>query len=101
MDFPEWVVINGVTYSIELAEDTMDRDEEYGRINFSRREIRIQDQGDSTVNYQTLMHEIMHGLSYHFNLELDDTDEKHEAMDVLASVLVDTLVRSDILPISD
>ena len=46
---------------------------------------------------QTLMHEVMHGLSYHYGLKIDDTDEKHEAMDVLASVLVDTLVRSDIL----
>lgn len=101
MDFPESVVINGVTYSVELVEDSMDSDEEYGRINFSRREIRIQDQGDSVINHQTLMHEIMHGLSYHFGLSLDDTDEKHEAMDVLASVLVDTLTRSDILLIED
>lgn len=95
--FPEEVVINGVTYSVELVEDSMDADEEYGRINFARREIRIQDQGDSVINMQTLMHEIMHGLSYHYNLNLDNTEKKHQAMDVLASVLVDTLTRSDIL----
>ncbi len=101
MKFPESVIINGVVYGVELVEDSMDADEEYGRINFSRKEIRIQDQGDNMTNYQTLMHEIMHGLSYHFNLGIDDTDEKHEAMDVLASVLTDTLTRSDILLIDD
>lgn len=97
MSFPEEIIISGVTYSVELVEGSIDAEEEYGRISFMGRTIRIQDQGDAVSNMQTLMHEIMHGLSYHYGLKIDDTDEKHEAMDVLASVLVDTLVRSDIL----
>jgi len=101
MMFPEEVVISGVRYSVSLVEGSIDSEEEYGRISFMGRSIRIQDQGDPVANMQTLMHEIMHGLSYHYGLGIDETDEQHEAMDVLASVLVDTLVRSDILLIDD
>ena len=97
MSFPEEVSICGVTYAVELVDGSIDSEEEYGRISFQGRVIRIQDHEDPVLNMQTLVHEIMHGLSYHYGLGIDDTDEKHEAMDVLASVLVDTLVRSDIL----
>lgn len=98
---PEEIVISGVTYKVELVKDSIDAEEEYGRISFQGRVIRIQDQGDSVLNMQTLVHEIFHGLSYHYGLHLDDDEEKHESMDVLANVLVDTLVRSDILILED
>lgn len=101
MSFPEVVEVCGVPYTVELVEDSIDSEEEYGRISFQSRVIRIQDHMDEMVNMQTLIHEVLHAISHHYALHLDDTEEKHEAMDVLASVLVDTLVRSDILPLSD
>ena len=97
MSFPEAVIVCGVTYSVELVEDGMDFEEEYGMINYAQRRIRIQDNGDPVVNMQTLVHEIMHAISNAYGLKLDNTEKKHQAMDVLASVLVDTLTRSDIL----
>jgi hypothetical protein len=101
MKIPESVVINGVEYDVQLVADSIDAEEEYGRISFQSRVIRIQDVGDPMVNWQTFMHEVFHGISHHYGLKLDTTDKKHEAMDVLACVLVDTLARSDILDVDD
>lgn len=97
MVFPEVINILGVNYTVDLVEGSIDAEEEFGRISFRGRVIRVQDVGDEVVNWQTLMHEILHAISYHLALKIDDTDEKHEQMDVLASALVDTLTRSDIL----
>lgn len=101
MSFPETVDVCGIEYTVELVEDSIDAEEEYGRISFQARVIRIQDHKDDMVNMQTLIHEVLHAISHHYALHLDDTEEKHEQMDVLASVLVDTLVRSDILSLTD
>ena len=91
---PESVVVCGVEYSVDVVEGSIDLEEEYGRISYSSRVIRIQDSGDPVINMQTFFHELLHAISHHYGLELDTTDKRHRQMDVLASVLVDTLERS-------
>ena len=98
MRIPEKLVICGVTYKVSLMKGSIDADEEFGRINYSAREIRIQDHGAET-NWATLLHEMMHGLSFHYGLRLDDTEEKHQEMDALASILMDTLARNNIIKV--
>lgn len=97
---PSCVSICGVNYEVSFVGDGYDKDSEYGSINYNRLEIRIQDYGDPVLNMQTLVHEMLHAISHHYGLKLDDTEEKHEQMDVLASILVDTMVRNDMLVIS-
>jgi hypothetical protein len=97
MRFPSSIVIAGVEYQIHLTEDSVYAEDEYGRVSFSSRIITIHDQGDKFVNWQTLMHELMHVFSYHFKLDLDTDEDKHDKMDTLACVLVDTLVRNKLV----
>ncbi len=94
MKFPESIVVGGVEYQVHLTQDSVYAEDEYGRVSFTSRVITIHDQGDKLVNWQTLMHELMHVFSYHFKLDLDLDDAHHDQMDTLACVLVDTLVRN-------
>lgn len=97
MKFPESIVVNGVTYSIDLTRDSVYAEDEYGRVSFSSRTITIHDQDEKLVNWQTLMHELMHVFSYHFKLDLDNDEDRHDKMDTLACVLMDTLVRNKLV----
>lgn len=94
MKFPSKVNVNGVDYEVQLTQDSVYAEDEYGRVSFTSRIITIHDQGDNMVNWQTFMHELMHVFSSHFKLDLDTDDDKHDNMDTLACVLIDTMVRN-------
>jgi hypothetical protein len=94
MKFPSKVNVGGVTYEIHLTDDSVYAEDEYGRVSFTSRIITIHNQHDHMVNWQVLMHELLHVFSYHFKLDLDTDDTKHDNMDTLACQLIDTMVRN-------
>lgn len=97
MKFPSKLIVGGVEYQINLTDDSVYAEDEYGRVSFTSRIITVHNQGDHMVNWQVLMHELMHVFSYQFKLDLDTDEDKHDKMDTLACVLVDTLVRNKLV----
>ena len=101
MNLPKVINVAGVEYKVELLKDDVHSEDDYGRVSFQSRTIIVHDQKDSTLNWQTFMHELLHVLSHHFHLELDINEKRHSHMDVLATSLVDTLVRSGLLNVKE
>ena len=97
MRIPNEVTINGAKWSVFYLPDHPEDMEEYGHCDYNHREIFVYQSGDKTTDMQTFFHELLHALSYYYNLKLDDTEEKHTNMDVLSNVLVDTLIRSRLI----
>lgn len=97
MKLPESIVVCGVPYTVELTQDSVYSEDEYGRVSWPARVITIHDQHDKMLNMQVFMHELFHVFSYHYKLELDTDEKRHDQMDTLTCVLVDTLVRNKLI----
>jgi len=98
---PKTVNILGINYSISYMDNPSDVDIDkrkslWGQIDFWTRTIRIYDNDRNIEDiWQTLIHEVIHGISSSLNLKLDETDEAHDNMDVLALALTDVMFRND------
>ncbi len=102
---PKSIVILGRKYKITYHNNPANVDAEkrsslWGQIDYWTRRIRIYDNGRDKVDiFETILHEILHGLANDLNLKsLDSQDkEKHNDLDRLAVALTDTLFRNGFL----
>ena len=100
MSKPTSVNIVGVIYKIEYVDkpsdvDVFKRTSLWGQIDYWTRTIRIYDNGRSMEDiWQTLFHEILHGIAELLKLSSLNKDENHDELDVLALAIVDILIRN-------
>ena len=103
---PKTVNILGIKYEIEYVDkpsevDLFKRDSLWGQIDFWTRTIRIFDKNRTIEDtWQTIFHEVLHGISSQLNLCLNK-DEYHDDLDVLALALADTLIRNGWMKVDD
>jgi hypothetical protein len=96
---PESVNILGTNYKITYCDkpsevDIFKRDSLWGQLDYWTQTIRIHDNGsgDDKV-WQTLIHEILHGIAGPLKLKLNNED-MHNELDILATALFDVLNRN-------
>ena len=101
MKYPEKVNILGVEYKITYVDKPSDVDiykqkSLWGQIDYWTRSIRIYDDGSRPKEdiWETIFHEVIHGIDENLHLKLFDGDEGHDKMDVLALALTDVLFRN-------
>jgi len=96
---PESVNILGVRYAITYVDKPSDvdlykRESLWGQIDYWTRTIRIYDNGRQAEDvFESLMHEILHGLTQALKLDLEKP-EHHDELDLLALGLTDVLFRN-------
>lgn len=97
---PDSVNILGIEYKILYFDkpsevDRNNRQSLWGQIDYWERIIRVYDNNSNEGDvWQTLMHEILHGISDSLKLKLND-EEMHEELDLLSLALTDVLFRND------
>lgn len=98
--------IIGIDYKIEYVDKPSDvdmykRESLWGQIDYWTRTIRVYDNGRNKEDlFQTLLHEILHGIQAALSLDILDVDKdskKHDELDVLALALTDVLMRNNLL----
>ena len=101
-EIPKTVNILGVEYKIEYCDnpaevDLYKRQSLWGQIDYWTRTIRVY-RKDRTAEdiWQTLFHEIIHGIvaALHLKSLKADDDKNHDELDVLALGLTDVLLRN-------
>ena len=105
MKKPDRVNILGIEYSIEYVDnpasvDIYKRQSLWGQIDYWTRSIRIYDSGDQPIEdiWQTILHEVLHGIVNHLHLDSLDSKEnkdKHDDLDLMALALTDVLFRNE------
>jgi len=96
---PEKVNILGIEYQIEYLDkpsevDIHKRDSLWGQIDYWTRTIRIYDNGRPQEDvWQTLMHEVLHGISDALKLKLNNED-MHDELDILSLAIMDVFFRN-------
>jgi hypothetical protein len=96
---PEHVNILGVEYAVTYVDKPSDvdlykRESLWGQIDYWTRTIRVYDKDRPRPDvFQTLLHEILHGIAEELKLVLSK-DEYHDDLDILAIALTDVLFRN-------
>lgn len=96
---PRKVNILGIEYSITYVDnpsevDIYKRTSMWGQIDYWTRTIRIYDNGRPVEDvFQSVMHEVLHGISEELKLRLSK-DENHDELDILALALTDVFFRN-------
>lgn len=97
---PSKVNILGKPYQIIYVDNPSDvdihkRESYWGQIDLWTSTIRIYDNETSAESLlHTLIHEILHGISVELKLGMEDNDESHDKLDLLALGISDFLVRN-------
>lgn len=97
---PEKVNILGITYKIEYVNspsevDIFKRESLWGQIDYWTRTIRIYDSGRTLEDiFQTIMHEVLHGIGEALNLSILTEEDNHDQLDVLALAMTDVMTRN-------
>jgi hypothetical protein len=99
MKIPSKINISGVPWTVNLALDIPGDMGMYGKCDYTARTITVYQSGCPMTDMQTFWHELLHALSWAYGLQLDDTEDKHQRMDVLSCVLVDTFTRNGMIKI--
>ena len=101
MKKPDKVNILGIAYSIEYVDNPSDvdinkRKSLWGQIDYWTRTIRIYDDGVRPIEdtWQTILHEVLHGIASSLNLKVLEDDKGHETIDLLALALTDVFFRN-------
>jgi len=98
--YPESVNILGVNYAIAYHDnpaevDIYKRESLWGQIDYWTRTIRIYDNERPKQDvWQTILHEVMHGIMNMLHLNKLHDDAAHSEMDSLALALTDVFVRN-------
>lgn len=99
---PEKLNILGIEYTIEYVNtpsevDIYKRQSLWGQIDYWTRTIRVYDNNRTKADvFQTLLHEVLHGIGSSLKLKLNN-DENHDELDILALALTDFLFRNELL----
>lgn len=103
VNMPAKVNILGMEYAIIYVHspsevDIFKRQSLWGQIDYWTRTIRIYDSGRKASDlWQTLMHEIIHGISEHMKIEVLQGTANEKYVDLLATGIVDTLMRNGLI----
>jgi hypothetical protein len=98
---PDRVNICGIDYTITYVDKPSDvdiykRKSLWGQIDFWTRSIRIYDNRTTDEDVlQTLLHEVLHGIANDLRLDILDSDDAHDELDVLALALTDVFIRNN------
>lgn len=102
---PEKVNILGREYAIVYVDnpsdvDTHKRESLWGQIDYWTRTIRIYDNGRSATDlWQTLMHELLHGISA--EMHWDELRKDDITIDILSLALIDVFTRNGWITIDE
>lgn len=97
---PAKVNICGIEYSIEYTDnpanvDLYKRKALWGEIDYWTQSIRVYDNGKNNHQiWQTLIHEILHGIAENLKLSCLQNKDNHDDLDVLALALWDVFTRN-------
>lgn len=69
-------MICGIPYKIVPTEDVFDVDTHLGQINYITGEIRVNKRLQGEILYETLAHEIIHGILMYLGYEKESQDEQ-------------------------
>lgn len=94
--------IFSVEYTIEYCDKPSDvdinkRTSMWGQIDYWSRTIRIYKGIQKTDIMVTIIHEVIHGIMDHLNLDTYITEDNEGFVDTLATGLVDTLMRNNLI----
>lgn len=97
---PSRIVILGKEYKVSYVDspsevDLFKRQSLWGQIDYWTRTIRVYaaDRIESDI-FETLLHEIVHGVAQELNIACLKDEKNHDQLDVLAVGLADVLVRN-------
>jgi hypothetical protein len=100
MDKPKEVNILGIVYRVEYVDkpsdvDIFKRDSLWGQIDYWTRTIRIYDHQRTVEDlWETVMHEVLHGIAYALKLKMLSDEANHDELGILSVALMDTLFRN-------
>lgn len=101
MALPNKVNILGVEYKIFYFDkpsevDIYKRESFWGQIDYWTRTIRIYNNGKRPNEdiWQTIFHEVIHGIAEALSLKSIKKDENHDELDVLALAITDVIFRN-------
>lgn len=100
MKYPENINILGIEYSVTYVDkpsevDIHHRRSLWGQVDYWTRTIRIYDNGRPKEDvWETIVHELLHGLDEELKLKLFEGDDGHDALSVLSLALTDTFFRN-------
>jgi hypothetical protein len=104
---PGQVNILGVEYRIAYVDnpaevDIHKRESLWGQIDYWTRTIRVYDNGRPTEDiWQTLLHEVLHGIAEALHLKALTDSANHDQLDLVALALADVLFRNGWLSTGD
>jgi hypothetical protein len=95
---PSTLVIMGKTYAVTYHAKSCDVDPDgassmFGHTDVREKSIRIHDCADPVERFDSLLHEVLHVVSWEMRGVLD-LDENHHDLARLAATLADTLIRN-------
>lgn len=70
------ITICGIPYKIVPTKDVFDVDTHLGQINYITGEIRVNEKLQGEILYETLAHEIVHGILMYLGYEKESQDEQ-------------------------
>lgn len=70
------ITICGIHYKIVPTKDVFDVDTHLGQINYITGEIRVNEKLQGEILYETLAHEIVHGILMYLGYEKESQDEQ-------------------------
>lgn len=100
---PESVNIMGINYKIHYVKNASEvdihkREALWGQIDYWTRTIRVFDDGRPIEDvWQTIFHEVLHGISHALKIKAIDADKgdtEHDTVSILATALTDVLFRN-------
>ena len=97
---PKKVNILGVEYQIIYVDNPAEVDRNkrkslWGQVDYWERKIRVYDNGRPKEDvFQTLLHEILHAIDEALHLDIDESDNGHNHIDLIALALTDVLFRN-------
>ena len=98
--YPTSVNILGIIYTVEYHDkpsevDIFKRKSLWGQIDYWTRTIRIYDNGGPAQDvWQTIIHEVLHGILTMLHLDKLYTEDAHDEMGSLALALADVFIRN-------
>lgn len=74
MKMPERIKIGYKVYMIESAKPNLSVEDYYGTINYGEEKIYLRDSNSEEQNVQTLIHEVLHGISEFYLLGMEEKE---------------------------
>lgn len=97
---PKKVNILGVEYQIIYVDnpaevDRNKRESLWGQVDYWERKIRVYDNGRPKEDvFQTVLHEIIHAIDEALHLDIAESEDGHNNIDLLALALTDVMFRN-------